>query len=72
MRSKFDSNPSLAGSNPAQWMQYCFFAKYLRKSKSSKEEASTRYWHIHQTDFTDSSVGRAESCSVRSKFDSNP
>ena len=22
--SKFDSNPQVAGSNPAQWMQYCF------------------------------------------------
>ena len=27
---------------------------------------------FNKTDSTDSSVGRAEDCSVRSKFDSNP
>ena len=33
------------------------------------EEASSRYKDLHKTDSTDSSVGRAEDCSVRSKFE---
>ena len=30
-RSKFDSNPYVAGSNPAQWMQYCFLVTIFKK-----------------------------------------
>ena len=31
MRSKFDSNPYVSGSNPAQWMQYSFLLTILQK-----------------------------------------
>ena len=72
MRSKFDSNPEVPCSNPTQWIQYYFLLTIRKNKKSYREEASTRYWHIHKTDSTDGSVGRAEDCSVISKFDSNP
>ena len=49
-----------------------FSANHLKKNnRSYREEASSRYKHVHQTDSTDSSAGRAENYSVRSKFDSN-
>ena len=70
-RSKFDTNPYIAGSNPAQWMQYCFLLTILKNSISYREEASSRYEHLRKADSTDSSVGRAEDCSVRSKSESN-
>ena len=31
VRSKFDSNPYVAGSNPSQWIQYCFLLTILQK-----------------------------------------
>ena len=45
---------------------------WKKNNRSEREEASSRYKHVHKTDFTDSSVGRGEDCSARSKFDSNP
>ena len=50
-----------------------FSAKNFKKNnRSEREEASSRYKHVHKTDSTYSSVGRVEDCSARSKFDSNP
>ena len=72
MRSKFERNVQIARSNPAQWMQNCFLLTIRKNNISYREEASSRYKHVHKTDSTDSSAGRAEYCSVRSKFDSNP
>ena len=64
MRSKFDSNPSVAGSNPAQWIQYYFLLTILKNSRSYREEALPRYEHLRKRDSTDTSVGTAEDCSV--------
>ena len=52
-------------------MQYCFLLNTLKNKKSYREGTSILYQHIHKTDSIDSSVGRAEDCSVKAKFDSN-
>ena len=67
-RSKFDSNHYVAAPNPAQWMHYYLLLTILKNSRSYREEASSPYSHFHKRDSTDSSVGRAEDCSARSKI----
>ena len=49
-----------------------FCCQFKKNNRSYREEASSGYKHVHKTDSTDSSAGRAQDCSVRSKFDSNP
>ena len=48
-------------------MQYCFLVTISKNNRFYREKTSSR-----QSNSTDSSVGRVEDCSARSKFDSNP
>ena len=62
-RSEFDSSPYVAGSYSARWMHYCFLLTILKKNNGSSP-----YKHVHKTDSTDSSFGRAEKFHLRTSM----
>ena len=52
-------------------MHFCFVLR-IEKYQIDREEALSPYWYLSKTESTDSFVGRAEDCSVISKFDTDP